>query len=94
MQKEGKINISDFEIVDQVDDGFAHVHSTRLYPEWSVVFSSKADAGITDKLKAALLKLSTNDTVCKKARIAGFVEPQSFDDLDDTMRTLKLGPYK
>lgn len=94
MQKEGKIKMDEFEIVDKVDDGFAHVHSTKLYPEWTVVFSSKADKGTTDKLKAALLKLGNSDAACKKARIAGFVEPLSFDDLDNTMRQLKLGPYK
>lgn len=94
MQKEGKIKISDFEIVDQVNDGFGHVHSTKLYPEWTVVSKSKADSGITSKIKDALLKLSTSDNACKKARIAGFVEPASFDDLDNTMKSLKLGPYK
>lgn len=94
MQREGKIKVSDFEIIDQVKDGFAHVHSTKLYPEWTVVMSGKADPGTSEKLKNALLKLGSSDAACKKARIAGFVKPVSFDDLDSTLRELKLGPYK
>lgn len=93
MEKEGKVKKADFEIVDQANDGFAHVHTTRLYPEWTVVYSAKANPDLTAKLKAALLKLKSDDEASKKARIAGFVEPLSFDELDNTMRALKLGPY-
>jgi ABC-type phosphate/phosphonate transport system substrate-binding protein len=94
MEKEGKIKKSDFEIVDQVNDGFAHVHSTKLYPEWTMTSSPKADPAMSGKIKTALLKLNNGNEACKKARIAGFVEPLSFDELDNTMQTLKLGPYK
>ena len=93
MQKEGKIKKTDFEIVDQVNDGFAHVHSTKMYPQWTIVYGDKTDPVVTAKLKTALLKLKSDDMASKKARIAGFVEPLSFDELDKTMRALKLGPY-
>jgi two-component system sensor histidine kinase TtrS len=93
MEKEGKVKKAEFEIVDQVNDNFAHVHSTRLYPEWTVVYSAKAAPNFTGKLKSALLNLKSDDAASKKARIAGFVEPLSFDELDNTMRALKLGPY-
>ena len=75
-------------------DGFAHVHSTKLYPEWTMTSSPKADPAMSGKIKTALLKLNNGNEACKKARIAGFVEPLSFDELDNTMQTLKLGPYK
>ena len=94
MEKEGKIKKSDFEIVDQVNDGFAHVHSTQLYPEWTVISTAKTNPAMNAKIKTALLKLTKGDEACKKARIAGFVEPSSFDELDNTMKALKLGPYK
>ena len=93
MEKEGKIKKADFEIVDQVNDRFAHVHSTYMYPQWTIVYGDKADPAVTTKLKTALLKLKRDDVTSKKARIAGFVEPLSFDELDKTMQALKLGPY-
>lgn len=93
MVKEGKIKADDIEVVDKVNDGFANVHSTTLYPEWTVVNSSKADAVVTSMLKTSLLKLTAADESCKKARIVGFVEPLSFDELDHTLKALKLGPY-
>ncbi len=93
MEKEGKIKLSDFEIVDKQNDDFKHVHSTALYPEWSISASAKADASTSKKLKAALLKLSAGDQASKSAKIVGFVEALSLDELDNTLKTLKLPPY-
>ncbi len=94
MEKEGKIKMSDFEIVDKQSDNFKHVHSTKLYPEWSVSASAKADSATSDKLKAALLKLSSGDQASKSGKIVGFAEAPNLDELDNTLKTLKLPPYK
>jgi len=94
MEKEGKVKVSDFEIVDQQSDSLKHVHSTILYPEWYMSASSKADAGTSDKLKQALLKLTADDKASQSAKIVGFVEALSLDDLDNTLKTLKLPPYE
>ena len=93
MAKEGKIKLDEFEIVDQKNDGYMHVHSTILYPEWYVNASSAADQATSEKVKAALLKIMPNDTVAVSGRCQGFVPPLSLDDLDATMKALKLGPY-
>lgn len=93
MEQEGKIKPDDVQIVDKVNDSYKRIHSTRLYPEWTVVYHSNSDPGVTAKLKSLLLGLSVTDEPCKKARIAGFVNPISFKELDHTMKTLKLGPY-
>lgn len=93
MEKEGKIKISDFEIIDQQNDSLKQVHSTILYPEWYMSASAKADAGTSDKLKKALLNLSPSDKASKSAKIVGFVDALSLDALDETLKSLKLPPY-
>jgi ABC-type phosphate/phosphonate transport system substrate-binding protein len=93
MAKEGKIKLSDFEIVDQKTDGLTAVHTTKLYPEWYMSASSTADKALSEKIKSALLKLGSDNKASKKAKISGFVAPLNLDDLKGTLQALKLPPY-
>ncbi|WP_172597659.1 phosphate/phosphite/phosphonate ABC transporter substrate-binding protein [Sulfuriflexus mobilis] len=94
MAKEGKINMDDFEIVDKQTDSLKHVHSTILYPEWYMSASVKADAATTAKLKVALLKLNAGDKASQSAGIVGFADALSLNNLDATLKSLKLPPYE
>lgn len=94
MQKEGKLTIDEFVIIDKRDDpGFEFVHSTELYPEWMLLSAAKANAEATAKIKAALLALTPDSAVAKAAGIKGFVEPISLDGLKDALRVLKAPPF-
>lgn len=93
MEKEGKVKLSDFEIVDEKDEGFAHKHSTILYPEWCVAASKNADAAITSKLTKALFAMNASTKASQTAKIVGLVEPLSLDNLDGTLKALGLPPY-
>jgi len=93
MEKEGKVSLADFEIIDQKSDSLSSVHTTSLYPEWYVSATSKADPATNEKVKAALMKLSGGDAASKKAKIVGFVEPLNLDVLKATLKALKLAPY-
>jgi len=93
MAKEGKINMDDFTIVDQQSDGFPNVHSTQLYPSWTVTASPSADSTLTEKIKSALLALTAKDKSSKNAKIVTFVEPASLDGLTNTMKQLKIAPF-
>jgi len=93
MAKEGKIKLSDFEIVDKKTDGLTAVHTTKLYPEWYMSASSSADKELSNKIKSALLKLASDNKASKKAKITGFVAPLDLDDLKGTLQALKLPPY-
>ena len=92
MAKEG-ISMSDFEIVDKQSDSLTSVHSTALYPEWTVSTSKTAKPEVTSKLKAALLKMTASTPASKKAKIVGFVEAVSLDGLAGTLKSLKLPPF-
>lgn len=94
MEKEGKIKMDDFIIVDQRKDAdFPFVHSTVLYPEWFLSVSSKVDSKLTAKIKTALLKITPETKASKAANINGFVEPISTEGLKTAMKTLKIAPY-
>jgi ABC-type phosphate/phosphonate transport system substrate-binding protein len=94
MVKEGKVAMNDVEIVDQkTGDGFDLVHSTELYPEFYVMGSKNADAASIAKVKASLLKMTTDNAAVKIARIEGFVEPISLDSMKVALKALKLPPY-
>ncbi len=93
MAKEGKVKMDDFYVIDQVKDDFKQVHSTQLYPQWTLTVKPGYDAAIVEKLKAALLKLKPDHKAAKKAKVKGFVEAVSLDGLKETLKSLKLPPY-
>lgn len=94
MAKEGKINIDDFVIVDQVkNDSFPLVRTTDLYPEWSFSALPSAPSGKDSQVKNALLKISQDSKVAEKGRVKGFVEPESLDGIKKALRALKITPY-
>ena len=92
MAKEG-ISLSEFTIVDQKKDSLSHVHSTSLYPEWTITAAKTLSAENKAKVKSALLKLTASSAASKKAKIVGFVEPLSLAGLRDTLKSLNLPPF-
>jgi len=93
MIKEGKVSWDDFDIVDKMDDGFAHVHTTALYPNWTVTAAPTVTKGVIERVKTALLKLNDSNKASKKAKIVGFVEPVSLQGLSTTLKELNLPPF-
>lgn len=94
MQREGKIKIEEFEIVDRRETpGFPLLHSTELYPEWCLSALPNASAEDTDKITAALFKLTADMPVTKKARIKGFVKPVTLDGIKQALKALHIAPY-
>ncbi len=94
MSKEGKASMANFTIVDQKIDNFALLHTTELYPSWTVTVSPSIDKSLVVKVKEALLKIKANDKAGKQAKIVGFVEPVGLDDLANTLKELHLPPYQ
>ncbi len=94
MQREGKIKMEDFVVVDQRNDpDFSLVHSTALYPEWcvsAVSSAAKADAG---KIGNALFKLAPDSAAATKARIKGFIKPVPLTSIKQALKSLRIAPY-
>jgi len=92
MEKEGKLKVADFEVVDQKSgDNFAPVHTTMLYPEWYVAATAKTDVALAQRVKAALLRLTSTTEVARIARINGFVEPLALDEWKAVVAALRVG---
>jgi two-component system, LuxR family, sensor histidine kinase TtrS len=58
MADEGKIRMDDFGIINQINDGFPFVHSTKLYPEWPLAACAKATPDLREKVAKALYLLN------------------------------------
>jgi ABC-type phosphate/phosphonate transport system substrate-binding protein len=94
MQKEGKISMDEFTIVDQRnDDALQQVHTTSLYPEWFLLSLPHTDKNIAEKAKQAALGLKADNPAAKTASIQGFVEPISLDDMINALKALKISPF-
>ncbi len=55
--------------------------------------SADADPAVTGSIKSALHKLTPGDNASKTAKIRGFVEPLSLEELQNTLKALSLPPY-
>jgi len=89
MQAEGKLKMSDFRIIDKVEDDFPFVHSTRLYPEWPFVAASTADPALNAKVKKALTEMSADMPAAKAAKIAGWTEPLDYTPVAECIKIVK-----
>lgn len=91
MEREGKIKLADFVIVDQrTDDGFNFVHSTDLYPEWYLSALPKVPAAVQAAVKGAALQLTPDMPAAQAARVLGFIEPLSLDGTEKVLKTLNI----
>lgn len=95
MEKEGRIKMADFVIVDERrGDGLSLVHSTDLYPEWYFSTMSNVSKDTAAKVKAALVEITDAMPAAQAARVRGFVEPLPLDGMREVLKTLNLPPYK
>lgn len=94
MQKENKIKMDEFVVVDKVvDSSFPFVRTTVLYPEWYMSSLKGTDATKADKVKKAIMSLKADDEAAKTAKINGFIEPVSMDGMKAALKELKIKPY-
>jgi ABC-type phosphate/phosphonate transport system substrate-binding protein len=94
MEKEGKIKMSDFVVVDQdMSNTYPQARTTTLYPEWYLTSLKGTDSTKAEKVKAAALSIKASDRAAKKAKIVGFVEPVSMDGMKAALKALKIKPY-
>ena len=94
LDKAGKVSLEDFAIVDQkTDPRLNQLHSTVLYPEWSVSVSAKMDKDLVEVAKKALLKIQPEDKAAVAGSFLGFKEPVSHAQLKKVMVDLKIPPF-
>ena len=94
MQREGKIKLDEFEIVDNlIEADFPLLHSTALYPEWCFSALPHVAADDADQIAEQLFKMTPDMPAASKAKIRGFVKPASLDGIKQALKTLQIAPY-
>jgi ABC-type phosphate/phosphonate transport system substrate-binding protein len=86
MSREGKIDLSDFTIINKVDHvDFPELCSTPLYPAWTVAALKNADTKKAARLKAALLAIPEGHPVLKPCKLAMFVPALDYGPVEEVM---------
>lgn len=93
MNDEGKIKISDFRIIHQINDDFPFVHSTRLYPEWPMAVCPKTDKVIAQKLADALIEMPSDSQAARSAKIVGWTKPLDYSSVKECLIAIKYGDF-
>jgi two-component system, LuxR family, sensor histidine kinase TtrS len=89
MQAEGKIKMSDFKLINKIDDSFAFVHSTRLYPEWPFVACSPADRKLRRQVTKALMLMANDNEALKAAKVFKWTYPGDYLSVADCLNIIE-----
>ena len=94
MERQGKVNPSDFKIINlQEGSAFPFLHSTRLYPEWPIAAMPYVGESLAGQVAGALLELPYNGDVAKAINIQGFRIPADYEPVREVLRALNVYPY-
>ncbi|MET0066595.1 MAG: PhnD/SsuA/transferrin family substrate-binding protein [Candidatus Thiodiazotropha sp.] len=94
MAMEGLIRIEDFRVLslDHYEQ-FPYMISTPLYPEWPFSILPHTSAKLAKQVSIALLKLPADHPAAQQAHIHGWTIPETYQSVNDLLRTLELPPY-
>ncbi|MCD6582137.1 MAG: PhnD/SsuA/transferrin family substrate-binding protein [Desulfuromusa sp.] len=96
MAAEGKINLSDFKILNSQTGNieFEYLLSTRLYPEWPFATLPHTPQKLAQDVAAALLSMSAASQAAQAANIGGWTVPFDYQPIYDLLKELHLCLYK
>ena len=86
MEAEGKIRMDSFRIINQINDGFQFVHSTRLYPEWPFAACQTADPKLAHDVAKALMLMKSSHKAMKDAKVYSWTYPANYSDVTACLR--------
>ncbi len=97
MAAEGKINLGEFEIINQQTQyakEFPFALSTRLYPEWAFAASRQVEQDLAERVAIALLQISRLDPEAALAAFSqGWTVPLNYGPVHECQKELNLGAY-
>ena len=97
MAAEGKINLEEFEIINQqtqYEREFPFALSTRLYPEWAFAASRQVEQNLVERVAIALLQISLLDPNAALAALSqGWTVPLNYGPVHECQKELNLGAY-
>jgi two-component system, LuxR family, sensor histidine kinase TtrS len=90
MSAEGKIQMSDFKIINQFHDSYPFVHSTQLYPEWPVAACSQTDSKLARKVAKALVLLSFTHEAMAASKVYKWTYPANYAEVKACLRVIGI----
>jgi ABC-type phosphate/phosphonate transport system substrate-binding protein len=96
MQCEGKINMQDFLIPNEMcHPGMSEVWSTALYPDWPVASPGATPPDLAANMKTALLAIPPGYPALEQARKGErFVEVLDYGPMEELSRMLDVDPFR
>ncbi len=96
MELEGKINLSQFRILDQHHSQHCRipfVHSTEHYPEWPIAQLNHLDEKLASIVSAALLNMPEKSPAALDSHSAGWRTPISYQPVRVNLQLQRIGPW-
>lgn len=93
MLDEGKVKPEDFRIINQRNDGFPLLHSTRLYPEYPMGACGHVPTALREQVTKALIAIGPNDPAAKNAKIVGWKAALDYTPVVECLTVVKYGAF-
>jgi len=90
MESEGIIRMQDFRIIDQMQDSYPFVHSTRLYPEWPFAACATTDPKLAKKVAKYLMLLKFSDEAMTASKVYKWTYPSNYAEVTECLRVIGL----
>jgi ABC-type phosphate/phosphonate transport system substrate-binding protein len=88
MADEGKISMDEFSIINQIEDGFPFVHSTRLYPEWPLAACAKATPDLRKQVAKAMYLLKGDHPAMVASKVFSWNRPANYSEVKACLRII------
>ncbi len=97
MDQEGKINLSDFYVINdkRATSGSVFMHTTRLYPEWAFAMLADTDRKLAEKIVVSLLTMPQGivTTTGMKNSVTWTI-PLDYEVVHQCLQELRITPYE
>jgi len=108
MARAAEIKLEEFEVIDQQDDGdiygimsaqqentiFPYMHSTQLYPNWTLAKVQHVDIKLAEQVMFAFLQIAPASKAALASHSNGWTIPLDYFPVLECLKELKVGPYK
>ncbi len=92
--RNGRVRRSELRVLGaRHHDGFPYLHSTPLYPQWSLARTARAGDALAAEVAVALLALPASHPAALQGDYAGWTAPRDDSAVHALFRDLRLGPY-
>ena len=90
MESEGLIQMQDFRIINQMEDSYPFVHSTRLYPEWPLAACATTDPKLAKKVAKALFLLKYTHEAMAASKVYKWTYPSNYAEVTECLRIIGI----